>query len=121
MLQEEPNPYAPPQAPAELASSLAVSRGLAWCTLLLPFAVLPIMMMIPTWLPSGPWWGLIGFVLFLPFVAMGLSASIGLACAEIFQLFPERYRFLLLGFYVVTLIYEYATLFDMIYPNFSWK
>lgn len=121
MTDAEPNPYAPPETPAEQANSGASLRTLAWCSLLLPYAILPLLMLLPQWLPSGSWWGLLGFILVLPYVSIGISAGIGGVCAEVFELIPNRHSVWLAGFYLVTLFFEYATLFDTISPNFSWK
>lgn len=116
MLQEEPNPYAPPETPAEPSGSRVGLRLLAWSSLLLPYAVLPLFMLLPY--ATG---GILGLILFFPIVPMTLSVTIGVACAEGFGLIPSRYSYWLLGLYMVTIMYEYATLFDTIYPDFSWN
>ncbi|QDU76692.1 hypothetical protein Pan97_37470 [Bremerella volcania] len=116
MLQQEPNPYAPPHAMAEPVSFQTGLRILAWCSLLLPYAVLPLFMLLP-YCASG----IVGFILFIPAVPMSASVTIGSICAEVFQLVPTRHSFWLMGFYMVTILYEYVTLFDTIYPTFSWK
>lgn len=116
MSEAEPNPYAPPQTTAEPISSLSVLRILAWCSLLLPYAVLPLLMLLPHWVT-----GTIGFILFIPVVPMTIAVTIGGACAECFKLVPTRFSMLLSVIYMVTIVFEYITLFEMIYPNFSWK
>ena len=90
---------------------------MAWLTLLVPYLALPLLMLLPYAVP----WGLLAFIFFVPVVPMTIATLPGLLCAELFELIPSRYSFLLLAFYMVTILLEYITLFDMIYPNFSWK
>ncbi|PQO25202.1 hypothetical protein C5Y96_25180 [Blastopirellula marina] len=116
MSEAEPNPYAPPQPAAKPVSSLSALRILAWCSLLLPYAMLPLLMMLPQFVG-----GILGFILFIPMVPMTIAVTIGRACALGFKLIPPRYIEWLSVFYVVTIIVEYMTLFEVIYPNFSWK
>lgn len=114
MIQEEPNPYAPPETPAELSNSRVGLRLLAWSSLLLPYALLPLFMLLPY--AAG---GIIGFILFMAVVPM--AVTVGVVCAEGFELIPFPYSYWLIGFYMVTIMFEYATLFDTFYPNFSWR
>lgn len=74
-------------------------------------------MMLPHLAPVG----LLKFILFIPIVPLFCSAMIGIVISEVCKLLPHPYVFGLIAFYCVTLMFEYITLFDMIFPNFSWK
>lgn len=117
MAEAEPNPYAPPKTSWEHSQTGSRWRVAAWLTLLIPYAALPLLMFLPHAVPGG----LLGFILFIPVVPMTIAVMSGMICAEFLKLVPTRYSFLLMGFYMVTILFEYITLFDMIYPNFSWK
>ncbi len=117
MDEVETNPFAPPETLAEHSLPWRSGRIAAWLTLLIPYLALPLLMLLPHAIRGG----LLGFILFFPVVPMTIAMAPGLLCSELLKLIPSRYSFLLVGFYVVTIMLEYITLFDMIYPNFSWK
>lgn len=115
------SPFAPPQSAAGRIGLRVASRSIGLVSLLIPYVVLPLLVKLADLVPAGPAWSSVQIVLVLPAIPITASLILGVILAKHFNMFLFRYLEWLVGFYVVTLLVEYVTIFDWVYPNFSWR